>query len=102
MPNKIEKKVFILLREIPKGNISTYRILAQKIGKPNCCRLIGKILASNHFTKKYPCYKIVKSNGEIGGYNRGIKEKIILLKKDGIEIKKDKIVDFKKRLFKYD
>lgn len=102
MSNKIDKKIFILLKEIPKGKVSTYKILAQKIGKPNCFRLIGKILASNRFTKKYPCYKIVKSNGEIGGYNRGEKNKIILLKKDGIEIKKDRIVNFKKHIFKYD
>lgn len=98
MLNNFEKKIIFCLRKIPKGKVSTYKILAEyfKVSP----RLIGKILSKNSYPKKFPCYKIVKSNGEIGGYNCGVRKKIVLLKKDGIEIKNNKILNFEKHLFK--
>lgn len=98
MLNNFEKKIIFRLRKISKGKVSTYKILAEcfKVSP----RLIGKILSKNPYPKKFPCYKIVKSNGEIGGYNGGIGKKEILLKKDRLEIKGNKIVNFKDYLFK--
>lgn len=72
-----------ILMRIPKGRISTYKDLAKKLGiNP---RAAGAMLRANR-NPKYPCYKIVMSSGRAGGYNRGIKKKIRLLRKDGIEV----------------
>lgn len=94
----LERKLQRLLKKIPKGKITTYKILANKLGIHQ--RTAGILLRKNRYPKKYPCFKVVKSDGSLGGYSRGIRKKIGLLKKDGIEIKKRKI-DLKKYLFRF-
>ncbi len=54
-------------------------------------RAIGRILNKNRDPDEYPCYKVIRKNGEIGGYKWGLKEKIKRLKKDGIKIKNGKV-----------
>lgn len=46
-----------------------------------------------------PCFKIVKSDGSVGGFGLGIKDKIRRLRQDGIEVKDGKIVDFERVFF---
>ncbi|MFH2105567.1 MAG: MGMT family protein [Parcubacteria group bacterium] len=48
-----------------------------------------------------PCHRVVKSSGEIGGYRAGTTTKRRLLKKEGIVIVKNKIVNFDKYLYKF-
>ncbi|HLD38965.1 MAG TPA: MGMT family protein, partial [archaeon] len=59
-------------------------------------RAIGQIMRTNPRPDLYPCYKVVRSDGSIGGYAGCIKggkisKKVALLKKDGIKIEKGKI-----------
>ena len=54
-------------------------------------RAIAKILNKNSNLNKYPCYKVIHSNGKVGGYKLGQDEKIKRLKGEGIEIKNGKI-----------
>lgn len=77
-----QKKVYEAVRKIPKGKVLTYRKIAQKIGRPRAARAVGNALNKN-YNLEIPCHRVVKSNGNIGGYNRGIKAKIALLKKEG-------------------
>jgi methylated-DNA-[protein]-cysteine S-methyltransferase len=91
------KKLLNILKKIPKGKITTYSILAKKL-KTNP-RAIARLLSKNPHPDKYPCYKVVLSSGKIGGYNLGVKEKIKRLKKEGIKIRNNIVVDFEKVLF---
>lgn len=91
--------LYKLLQYIPKGYVTTYKALAKATGKPEAARVVGTWMKKNKNPVKYPCYKVVKSDGKIGGYGGGIKKKIMLLKKDGITVKNGKIVDFDKCLF---
>ena len=52
----------------------------------------------NPYSPKIPCHRVIKSNGKIGGFASGTKNKINLLKKEGIIIKKGKI-DFSQKSF---
>lgn len=91
--------VLELLKEIPRGKITTYGELAKTARTSP--RAVGLILRNNREPQKYPCYKVIKSSGEIGGYC-GIansRKKIALLKKDGIAIKNGK-VDLEKYFYK--
>jgi O-6-methylguanine DNA methyltransferase len=97
----LKKTVYNLLRKIPKGRVVTYKILARAVGKPKNWRQIGRILSQNPYPQKFPCYKVVKSNGEIGGYRQGPKKKIAFLKRDGIIVRGNKIRDLKKILFNF-
>jgi alkylated DNA nucleotide flippase Atl1 len=92
------REMQLLLAKIPKGKVSTYGLLAKKLKIHP--RYAGKLLSRNTDGIKYPCYKIVLSSGGIGGYTskHGLKDKIKKLRKDGIEIKNNKI-DLNKYLF---
>lgn len=95
-----QREVYRLLRKIPKGKVTTYKLLAQAVGKQKNWRQIGRILSQNLHPSKYPCYKVVKSNGEIGDYNCGKLAKKRLLQKDGIKIYNNRVKDFTKHLFR--
>ncbi|MCD6092562.1 MAG: endonuclease V [Candidatus Aenigmarchaeota archaeon] len=94
------KKVYGMLRQIPKGKATTYKALAVALGDENAARAIGRILHNNKNLVKFPCYKVVESDGGLGGYSLGADEKIKRLKNDGIEIKNKKIQSFEKILFR--
>jgi O6-methylguanine-DNA--protein-cysteine methyltransferase len=94
------REMQILLAKIPKGKISTYKILAKKLKVHP--RTAGILLSQNTDGIRYPCYKIVSSSGKVGGYSGcgGVKRKVQLLKKDGIEFKNKKI-DLRKYVFDF-
>ncbi len=87
----LKGKVFDLVSNIPKGRVTTYKILAQKLGISP--RLVGRILNKNLKLGIIPCHRVVRSNGEVGGYSLGVKDKITLLKKEGIPIKGQRVVN---------
>jgi len=98
MCKDLYNKVYFLVRQIPEGKVSTYNYIA--ITLHTSPRTIGKILSKNRNLKSIPCYRVVMSDGRIGGYVKGIKEKRRLLEKDGISIKKYKIENLEAVLFK--
>lgn len=89
-----------LLLQIPKGKITTYKALAEAMGTKGY-RFVGQLLHKNPLPDKYPCYKVVGSDGRIGGYALGNEEKINRLRADGLVIEGDRIVGFKDVLFTY-
>ena len=84
-------RALLLLKKVPKGKVTTYKELARKCRTSP--RAIGRVMANNEDPVGCPCYKVIGSNGKLVGYSGsgGIKGKIQLLKKDGIEIKNGKI-----------
>lgn len=95
------KRAYKLLLQIPKGRITTYAALAKAVGRPKAARLMGAIMRANPTTG--PCYKVVKSDGSIGGYSgsdpKNIESKIRKLAADGIIVKDGKVQDFEKVFF---
>ena len=76
------EKVYSVVKKIPKGKVLTYMEVASKAGNVRACRAVGNILHKNH-DPKIPCHRVIRSDGILGGYNRGSKEKIKILKKEG-------------------
>lgn len=75
-------KVYGVVRKIPKGCTLTYKEVAIRIGKPKAYRAVGTVLSKN-FNKDIPCHRVIRSDGGMGGYNRGGKEKkAIILNKE--------------------
>ena len=100
MPS-FREQVLSLASKIPRGKVTTYKILARKISKKESYRAVGQVLGKNPDLIKVPCHRVVMSNREIGGYAMGVSKKKELLIKEGIEIKKGRVVNFSKVLFKF-
>lgn len=96
-----QKKVWNLLTKIPKGKVATYSQIAKALGNKNAVRAVGNACSKNPFAPRIPCHRVVKSNGEIGGYSCGVKKKIALLKKEGVFVRQGKIFGFKVKLFRF-
>ena len=89
-----------LLLQVPKGKITTYKEIAHAMNMKGY-RFVGQLLNKNPHPEKYPCYKVVNSDGKLGGFALGEAEKIKRLEADGITIKKGKVVDFSSRLHSF-
>ena len=81
-----QKRVFKIVRKIPKGKVSNYQKVAKLAEKPRAWRAVGNTLNKNRDFKTIPCHRVIKSDGKIGGYSKGTKKKIALLKKEGLII----------------
>jgi len=82
-----------LLLLIPVGKVTSYKELALALGVNP--RLVGKLMKMNDEAPIVPCHRVVKSNGEIGGYTAfgGIKFKRKLLDFEGVKFKDNRRID---------
>lgn len=90
-----------LLAQIPFGRVTTYAEIAKALGNKKACRAAGTLLGKNPAPDLYPCCKVVKSNGHIGGFALGQADKIRRLAAEDIAVKDNRIIDFDKRFFKF-
>lgn len=92
-------KVYKTIKKIPSGRVSSYKEVARAL---NCkaYRAVGNALNKNPYWPEAPCHRIVYSDGSLGGFSRGLKEKTRLLEKEGVRIRKGKVLDFKKVFYK--
>lgn len=81
-----QKRVYKIVRKIPKGKVLTYKRIAKLAGSSRAWRAVGNVLNQNPDLKTTPCHRVIRSDGRIGGYKYGAKRKIALLKKEGIII----------------
>ena len=98
-----EEKIYEELRKVPRGRVTTYKILAEKIGS-KAYRTVGQAMKNNPYAPEVPCHRVVSSNGKIGGFmgkieGKEISRKIELLKSEGVGIKNGKVEDFKSMVF---
>ncbi len=75
------QKVYEVVAKIPKGSVLTYKEVAKKAGNEKASRAVGNILNKN-YDPDIPCHRVIRSDGKIGGYNRGIGKKEEILKKE--------------------
>ena len=102
---KFSEKVYRLCKQIPKGKVSSYKILAE-ILNTKAYRAVGQVLKRNPYAPNVPCHRVVSSSGYLGGFKgktsgKEIKEKIKLLEEEGVKIKNNKVVNFEKILYKF-
>tara|TARA_Y100000034_G_C6728501_1_gene322611 strand:- start:338 stop:655 length:318 start_codon:yes stop_codon:yes gene_type:complete len=102
MVTNFQNKIYNILKKVPKGKVTTYGSISRVLGKKSY-RAVGNALNKNpySFSKKgnVACHRVIRSNGELGGFASGVKKKIQLLKKEGVQIVKGKI-DLEKYEFK--
>lgn len=76
-------KVWKALQAIPPGSTRSYREIAQAIGAPTAAQAVAQVCATNPVAVFIPCHRVVRSNGELGGYRWGRERKQQLLALEG-------------------
>lgn len=74
-----QSRVWRKLTCIPYGKTRSYRWLAQAIGNPAACRAVGNANGKNLLSIIVPCHRVIRENGDLGGYTGGIPKKQFLL-----------------------
>ena len=99
------QKAYNIVKKIPRGKVTTYKILAEALGT-KAYRAVGQAMRCNPYAPKVPCHRVVSSDGSIGGFSgnknsnsKEVKRKIRMLNKESIKIKNNRIVDFEEKLF---
>ena len=72
-----------IVKKISKGKTMTYKEVAAKAGNPRAARAVGAVMRTN-YDENIPCHRVVRSDGGMGGYNRGgASRKRAILQKEG-------------------
>ena len=85
---EFQLKVWNFLKNIPRGSVKTYKEVAVAIKCPKSARAVANACAKNPYAPKIPCHRVIKSDGELGGYSGrgGIKKKLRLLRSEKVDI----------------
>lgn len=78
---KFQEKVYNIIRTLKAGQVMTYAQVAKMAGSPRAYRAVGNVLNKNT-NPEIPCHRVIRSDGNIGGYNKGTKLKLRLLKNE--------------------
>ncbi len=93
------EKVFEVVLLIPKGRVTNYGAIAKYLGSARSSRMVGWAMNASHtYKKEVPAHRVVNRLGLLTGKHHfsDPSQMQILLEKEGIEIVKDKVVDFQK------
>ncbi len=77
--SEFQKKVWNELLKIPYGETVSYKNIAERINNPNAVRAVGSANSFNPISIIVPCHRVIKTNGELGGYSAGVEIKKKLL-----------------------
>lgn len=86
----LQKKVWLELCNIKKGEVVTYSELAKRVGKPKAVRTVATAVGKNPFLPDVPCHRVVRRDGGLGGYSGkgGVLAKSKLLRSEGVDVLK--------------
>jgi AraC family transcriptional regulator, regulatory protein of adaptative response / methylated-DNA-[protein]-cysteine methyltransferase len=79
-----QRRVWEALQKIPRGETRSYSAVAKKIGMPTAARAVARACATNRIAIAIPCHRVVREDGDLGGYRWGIerKEQLLAMEKE--------------------
>ncbi|MGB7329951.1 MAG: bifunctional DNA-binding transcriptional regulator/O6-methylguanine-DNA methyltransferase Ada [Terriglobales bacterium] len=79
-----QRRVWEALQRIPRGETRSYSAVAKKIGMPKATRAVARACATNPVAVAIPCHRVIREDGNLGGYRWGIerKEQLLALEKE--------------------
>ena len=99
VPSPFEVAVYTVTKQIPKGQTRSYRWVAEQLGDAGLARAVGNALNRNPclrractcctrrgrqaYVPRVPCHRVIKSDGTLGGYAKGLAKKRALLAREG-------------------
>ncbi|OOG69597.1 MGMT family protein [Algoriphagus sp. A40] len=90
--------VYQVVREIPKGRVTSYGTIAHYLGLKSGARMVGYAMNAAHSMSDVPAQRVVNRNGLLTGKNHFESPTRMqeLLKADGVNVENDRVVDFEK------
>jgi len=88
---KFEKEVLVTTFKIPRGKVSTYKRIAEKVGKPRAYRAVANALHKNPLHPVVPCHRVVRSDGRFGGEKNAADSRRKLVEKEGVPIENGRV-----------
>ncbi len=87
LQKNLREKIYFVVSKIPKGKVTSYKDVANALGI-KAYRFVGNVMHNNTFIGYVPCHRVVKADGTLGGFSKGVKKKKELLLKEGIKFDK--------------
>jgi methylated-DNA-protein-cysteine methyltransferase related protein len=94
--------VYQVVREVPKGRVTTYGAIANCLGTKLSARMVGWAMnGAHHVRPKVPAHRVINRNGMLSGKMHFATPTQMqeLLEKEGVKVENDKVVDFKTRFW---
>jgi len=88
---RFERDVLVATFKIPKGKISTYKRIAEKVGRPHAYRAVANALHKNPLHPIVPCHRVIKSDGRFGGEKKRADSRRKLVEKEGVPIQDGRV-----------
>ncbi len=80
-----QRRVWEALRQIPYGSTRSYSEIARAIGSPKATRAVARACATNPAAIVIPCHRVVREDGDPGGYRWGLERKRVLLERERLD-----------------
>lgn len=95
------EKVYVIVRQIPYGRVTSYGAIAKALGAARSARMVGWAMNAAHGKDDVPAHRVVNRNGLLSGKHHfeGTNLMQQLLESEGIKVKNNQVVDFKKVLW---
>ncbi len=94
--------VMDVVRQIPRGRVTSYGAIARYLGAARSARIVGYCMNNSHAVKpSVPAHRVVNSAGILSGkHHFGPDDRMQrLLEKEGVRVKDDQVIDFAKRFW---
>jgi AraC family transcriptional regulator of adaptative response/methylated-DNA-[protein]-cysteine methyltransferase len=75
-------RVWNALQQIPRGTTLSYSQVAKRIGQPTAVRAVARACATNPVALVVPCHRVIREDGDLGGYRWGLERKKQLLEQE--------------------
>ena len=92
MGTGFQRRVWLLTREIPRGQTRTYGQLARMAGSPGAARAVGQAMARNPWPIIVPCHRVLGSDGSLTGFGGGVEMKHRMLQMEGAPIAEQQLL----------
>ena len=79
-----QRRVWEVLRTIPRGKTLTYTEVAAAVGRPKAVRAVGGACGANPVPVLVPCHRVLAAHGGLGGFSGGLDWKRALLACEGV------------------
>ena len=102
MEDSFFERVYVVVRQIPEGRVTTYGAIAKALGTAKSSRMVGWAMNASHGKDDVPAHRVVNRTGMLSGKHhfQGTNLMQQLLESEGVEVVDNQIVDFEKHFSK--